>query len=156
MARNLMRQRNSGFFLMFIIAISIVAVVSLSFFLRETPIAEVKDVSVNPSTIQVNSQSQISFTIKSNDNKETHYITVFVSASSSVSISKGNTPLPVSDNGSPYFSATLDPSQQSTYYLNIKGSLPNQTSGSTYPINLAFYVDGKQFDNKQVSITVQE
>lgn len=157
MARTLMRNRNSGFFFMILIAMSVVLLVVVSFSLNQTPtpIVQVKDYSINPNKISLNNQATLSFSLKNDDNKNTHYITVYFNTSSSVTLLMGTSPLPIGNGDSPYFTATLDPSQQSTFYLTVTGTLPSQTSSSTYPIVLNFFVDGKQFDSKQTSIIVQ-
>jgi hypothetical protein len=152
-----MRGKTSGFFFMFIIAFSIVAVVALSIVLNQstsTPVVEVKGISINPSSISSGSQTSLTFTLKNEDSKTTHYITLYFDTSSSITFWMGVSPLPTGA-GEPYFTATLDPSQQSTFYVTVQGSLPSQTTSSTFPIVLNFFVDGKQFDSEKTSITVR-
>jgi hypothetical protein len=157
MSRSLMRSRSSGFSFMAIMAIAlmVVVLVSFSFFNpSSTPIAELKGFSVNPSSVKVGSSSTVSFSLKNDDSANGHYITVIFDTSSSLSFWKGNQPLPIGSDGQPYFTANLEPSQESTFYLTLTGTLPSQTSSTTYPIATSFLVDGKQFSSVQGSITI--
>jgi hypothetical protein len=157
MSRSLMRNRNSGFLFMMILAISIVAVLSYSIILSQTPpppAVEVKALSISPDNIHTGNQASLSFTLQSDDSKNTRYVTVYFLASPSVTLWTGSSPLPVDQSGTPYFTATLYPSQQSTYVITTTGSLPGQTFSSTYPITVNFFLDGKQFDSKQASLTI--
>ena len=136
------------------IALVLVAYFALTFNKPSPQIVEVKEYSLNPDTISANSSTTLSFTIRNNDKDKSHFVTVHFNASGMLTFWQGLEKLPT-ENGRQYFTKTFSPSDLTTTSLTVKASLPNQMSGGTYPIILGFFVDGSQFDSKQVNLKVQ-
>jgi hypothetical protein len=137
-----------------VVALVLVAYIALTFNKSSPKIVEVKEYSLNPDTINANSLTTLSFTLKNSDNDNSHFVTVHFNASGMLAFWQGSQILP-SDSGQQYFTKTLSPSDLITTSITVKATLPSQMSGGTYPIVLDFFVDGSQFDSKQVNLKVQ-
>jgi hypothetical protein len=148
-------QGNMGFAIVIAVALVLLAYIVLTFNTPPPPIVAIKDYSLNPSTINVNGAATLSFTLKNNDGKNSHFVTVQFNASEMVTFWQGDALLASGNNGFQYFSQTFYPSDLITTYITVKATLPSQMSSSTYPIVLNFFVDSKQFGSKQVNLTVQ-
>jgi hypothetical protein len=146
---------NMRYALVILVALVLVAYVALTFNEPTAPkIVELKDYSLNPDTINANSSSTLSFTIKNDDNSNSHFVTVHFNASSMLTFWQGSEILPT-ENGMQYLTRTFSPSDVITTSITVKATLPSQMSSGTYPIVLTFFVDGNQFDSKQVNLNVQ-
>ncbi len=145
---------NMRYTIVVVIALVLVAYFALTFNKPSPQIVEVKEYSLNPDTINGNGTTTLSFTIKNNDKDNSHFVTVHFNASGMLTFWQGTQMLPT-ENGRQYSTKTFSPSDIIATSLTVKASLPSQMSGGTYPIVLDFFVDGSQFDSKQVNLKVQ-
>lgn len=146
---------NMRYAIVLVAALVLVAYFALTFSNRSSPkILEVTDYSLNPDTINAGSSTTLSFRLKNDDSSNSHFVTVHFNASSMLVLWQGSQILPL-DSGKQYFTETLRASDIITTSITVKATLPSQTSVVTYPIVLDFFVDGSQFDSKQVNLKVQ-
>jgi len=140
-----------------IIGVSLVVVIALSiwaFTQISTPTLVVSNVSLNPTTINVNSNTTLSFTIKNNDASNPHNINVTFNVTS-VTFYINNIVLNRTNNQVQYYTIQLQSSEQSTFSFKAIGTLTGGASTSTYPIRLNFYDEnGTRFDTETASLTV--
>jgi hypothetical protein len=136
------------------LALVLILVIALAFNKPSLPILEVKEYSLNPNTINAGGSTTLSFTVKNNDQQKNHFLRVNFNASPMVTFWQGSQILPT-ENDLQYFTRTLNPSDLITTYITVKASLPPQTSTVTYSVVLNFYVDGSQFDSRQINLKVE-
>jgi cytochrome c oxidase subunit IV len=122
--------------------------------MRGTPILDVSNVSLNPTTININSNATLSFTIKNNDESNQHDITVRFNVTS-VTFYINSLSLYRDYYGVQYYNIQLQSLQESTYRFGVTGTLTGGASTSTYSIRLNFYDEnGTKFDSETQSLTV--
>jgi hypothetical protein len=130
-----------------------------------TPTLQVSGVSLSPSTISQNTSATLSFTIKNNDAKKTHLVSVFFDeTTSNVTLYLGNESLQTgygfgdgSSKTQLYHMPALQPSQETTFNLRVTGTLSGGALTSTYLIPFYFTDESiTRFDNETVSLTVNQ
>lgn len=132
-----------------LIALTIWAVTQIS-----TSTLVVSNVSLTPTTINVNGNATLSFTIKNNNASYQHNVTVRFNVTS-VTFYLNSMNLPRDNYGIQYYIIQLQSSQQSTYSFEVTGTLTGGASISTYQIRLNFYDENsKIFDTETASLTV--
>jgi hypothetical protein len=115
---------------------------------------QVSNVNLYPSEILVSDHASLSFTVKNNDAKNQHNITVTFNVTS-VTFKINNEGLHLDGSGVQYYNIQLPSSQQSTYNFEVTATLTGGASRSTYPIRLNFYDENyTRFDSKTQSLTV--
>jgi hypothetical protein len=132
-----------------------------------TPTLQVSGVSLSPSTISQNTSATLSFTIKNNDAKKPHLVSVFFDeTTSNVTLYLGNESLQTgygisTGDGSSktqfYHMPAFQPSQETKFNLRVTGTLSGGALTSTYSIPFYFTdEDVTRFDNETVSLTVSQ
>jgi hypothetical protein len=150
------QQRNRTIWIIAAVVLVVVIIVAVvvAMNMRGTPILEVSNVSLNPTTININSNATLSFTIKNNDASNQHDITVRFNVTS-VTFYLGSLSLYRDIYGVQYYDIQLQSLQESTYRFGVTGTLTGGASMSTYSIRLNFYDEnGTKFDSEAQSLTV--
>lgn len=136
------------------VLVVIIAVAYLAIRLPITPKLQAFGVSINPNSITENSSATLTFTVKNNDQSNSHTVTVKFNVSSVTFYLNGN-PLSSGGDGLQYWTITLQSSEQSIYSFKVTGVLTGGAQVSTYLIRLDFYDENSTiFDTETQSLTV--
>jgi len=159
--RRKMRSMSSSYFgnlvRMLALALTLViifSIVSTRLFVKPPPAVEVTDCSLTSETVNSGGQTSLTFTLKSNDDKNAHLVKVEFSSHYLVNFFLGSEKLPKEDDVW-YYEEMLNPLATHTQLINIRPTLESGISKLTYRITVVFYIEGKQFFNKNLDLTVQ-
>lgn len=149
---------SSGFRGIFTIAVGLVIILTLSlslrsFFAPPPPIIEVTNISLEPSTINVNQIAVLSIEIKSNDKSDSHFLRIEFESHTLVTFQLGNQNLP-RESGKWYFTSIVNPTQKTNQPFNVRAQLEYGIAHLAYQILVKLYVDGNQFDSKALELSV--
>jgi len=144
---------------MFAIALGLVLVIAVTMSLRiylspPPPTLEVTNVTLDPTTVNVGSLSTLTISVKSNDAATSHFLRIDFASHVLVTFLLGNQLLPT-DGGKYYFTTTMNPSGQLTQPFGVRATLESGIAQLVYQITVNFYVDGKQFDSRTLTLTVK-
>jgi len=154
MSRGMSESGNFIFVLAFALILLFIFAVVLGPLLRQTPIVEVIDCSLTSDTVANEGLTSITFTMKSNDKDNAHEIRVEFTSHQLVEFMLGSQNLP-RENDVWYYTETLNPSASHTQLINVRVSLESGIAKLAYRITANFYLDGRQFYNKNLDLTVQ-
>jgi Tfp pilus assembly protein PilX len=150
---------NNGITKPIIFAVALVIIIALTIWAVtqiRTPTLVVSNVSLNPTTINVNGHATLNFTIKNNDASNQHNITVTFNVTS-VTFYINNIVLVRDNSGVQYYNIQLQSSEQSTYSFKVTGILTGGASTSTYQILLNFFDENStRFDTETASLTINQ
>ena len=137
-------------------AVILVAIFSIVIapMLRHVPTVEVTDCSLTSNTIANDGLTTITFSLVSNVKDGSHEIRVEFSSHPLVTFMLGSQNLPKEKNVW-YYTETLNPSASHTQSINVRASLESGIAKLDYRITVNFYMDGVQFHNKNLDLTVQ-
>lgn len=140
------------------LAFVLIAVIILSMVVgplfRSTPTVEVTDCSLTSDTITNNGLTTITFTLKSNDENNAHTIRVEFSSHPLVTFMLGSQLLPKEDDVW-HYTENLNPSASHTQSIKVSASLESGIAELAYRITVNFYMDGGQFYDKNLDLTVK-
>lgn len=138
-----------------VIAVVIIAFLMFTIFFRPPPpTIEVTEFSINPDTVKVNNPAILTIRIKNNDEEQSHSFKVEFESHSLVTFYLGGQQLP-KENNVWYFNDMLNPSAELTQPIIVKANLEAGIKRLAYSISVSFYFNGKQFEKKELELTVE-
>ena len=140
--------------LMIVIAFVVVFSVASNILLNPPLPVEVTDCSLTSDSVNTGGQTSITFTLKSNDDNNQHLIRVEFSSYYLVDFLLGSSELP-RQNGIWYYEETLNPKETHTQLINVRPTLESGIAELKYRITVVFYMDGVEFYNKNLDLTVK-
>jgi hypothetical protein len=132
----------------------IIIITTLSNMLIPTSIVQVTDCSLTSSTVNSGGQTSITITLKSNDDKNSYLIRIEFTSYYLVKFLLGSNELPRND-GVWCYEETLNPKATHTQLILVRPTLESGISETKYRISVVFFINGTQFDNKNLDLTVR-
>jgi len=150
---------SSSFRGIFTVALGLIIIIALSLafknlFTPPPPTLQVTVATLDPNTININQAAILSFTIKSNDKSESHFLRIEFESHVLVTFFIGDQNLPY-ESGKWYFTQSINPSATITQPFVVKAGLESGIAELKYLISVDFYLDGNQFDSKTFTLTVK-
>ena len=140
--------------LAFVLVFVIILSVASNMIINPPPLVKVDECSLTSNTVNSGGQTSIKFTLKSNDDKSAHPISIEFSSHELVRFLVGSEELPKVGNIW-YYEETLNAKATHTQLINVRPTLESGISELKYRITIIFYRDGKEFYDKNLDLTVK-
>jgi len=140
--------------LIFAVIFTVIVSTFLNALFNPRSIVEVTDCTLTSDTVNSGELTSITITLKSDDEENAHVVRIEFSSHELVRFLLGSVDLPRKDSIY-YYEETLNPKATHTQFINIRPTLAPGISELEYRITAIFFIDGEQFYNKNLDLTVQ-
>lgn len=140
----------------FVFAIIVIGIFAYSLnglFVPPTPTITLQSASLNHGSTKEGQLVTLSISLKNNDKTNSHFILVEFQSHTLVTFMLGNQELPV-ESGVFQYTTTMNAGSQLTQPFSVSASLENGIAQISYQITIKLYVDGNQFNEKNLTLTV--